>query len=363
MVRERKANRVIFGTAAALGAVALVFAYTRPESSGSAKAASTKSATATSSAGATGTTASSAATPGSASHSPTTAPRTIAPALVTPQKKYLGIAMDGLPASLDGLHAVASQIGKSPNLVEYYVPWGTPLNQTWLLQLLQAGALPLIQFEPRDPSMAQIAAGADDPYTTSLAETIKNLGAPLVLSFGHEMNGDWYPWGTVQTKPADFVAAWRHIHDIFTKVGARTVIWLWDANVIYPVPNIPLKPLYPGDAYVDWVGLTGYYNTTPGGRSTFNTLFLPTLQQVRKFSSRPVLLAETGASPSSQKPTEIENLFTSVEARSDVLGFVWFDYDKTGVNEADWRFDSDPASAAAFSRMADRPAWGFPITW
>ena len=359
---ERKSNRIIFGTAAAVGAAVLVFAYTRPASSSPAPAAAARSVTAASPSGSATPSASATA---SASSAPSAggARSTVAPALITPQKQYLGIAMDGLPGSLSVLHTVASEIGKSPNLVEYYVPWGTPLNQTWVLQLLQAGALPLIQFEPQAPSIAAIAAGTDDAYTTSLAQTIKGLGAPLVLSFGHEMNGNWYPWGTAQTQPADFVNAWRHIHDIFTKVGARTVIWLWDANVTYPVPSIPLKPLYPGDTYVDWVGLTGYYNTTPGGRSTFDTLFLPTMQQVRKFTGKPFLLAETGASPSSQKPTEIDNLFTSVQSRSDVLGFVWFNYSKAGVNEADWRFDSDPASAAQFARMASGSVWGFPVSW
>lgn len=66
----------------------------------------------------------------------------------------------------------------------------------------------------------------------------------MVFSFGHEMNGNWYAWGTQDTN----------------------VIWLRDAKVTYPVPNIALEPLYPDDAYVNWIGLTGYYNITAGGR-------------------------------------------------------------------------------------------------
>ena len=51
---------------------------------------------------------------------------------------------------------------------------------------------------------------------------MRAFGEPVALSFGHEMNGDWYPWGTKQTTAASFVAAWRHIYDLFAKAGATT---------------------------------------------------------------------------------------------------------------------------------------------
>jgi beta-mannanase len=55
---------------------------------------------------------------------------------------------------------------------------------------------------------------------------VRTLNLPIAVSFGHEMNGNWYPWGTAHTTAAQFVAAWRHIHDLFARVGATNVIWV-----------------------------------------------------------------------------------------------------------------------------------------
>jgi mannan endo-1,4-beta-mannosidase len=360
-MRERRLNLAIYSAAAGLSAIVLLVAYshpvTNPWTSAAAKGFGTASAGAQSSASASAT-----ATAGATVSSTAAAKGAaeIAP-LLSPQKKYLGIAMDGVPDSLTGLASMTKQIGKAPNMVAYYVPWGTPLNQTWIIELLRAGALPVIQFQPQTMTIASIADGSTNAYTRTLADTVRRLNLPIVVSFGHEMNGNWYPWGTTTTSPAAFVKAWQHIHDLFVQAGATNAIWLWDVNVTYPVPNIALKPLYPGDAYVDWIGVTGYYNTTPGGRSTFDTLFLPTMTDVRLFSRKPFLLAETGASPSVSKPQEISDLFAGVEARSDVLGFIWFYYNKPGQNEADWKFDSDPVSGATFAQLAKGADWGFPI--
>ena len=357
-MRERRFTRALFALTGGATALFLVYAFAHPVSPKPvepvAKAAVTGHATLSAAP----------SSPAAAASSPSASatPVVSVSSLLDPSKKYLGVAQDNVPNSMTGLASFSKEIGKTPDMVAYYVPWGQPLNQTWVLDLVNDGALPLVQFEPATPSIAQIADGTSDAYATSLAETIKALNVPVVFSFGHEMNGNWYAWGTQDTKPADFVKAWRRIHDIFTKAGATNVIWLWDANVTYPVPNIALEPLYPGDAYVNWIGLTGYYNITAGGRSTFDTLFEPTMEQVREFSDKPFLIAETGVSPSSDKPTEIKDLFTGVQDHSDVLGFVWFNYDKTGENETDWMIDSDPASASTFASLAQGSDWGVPIT-
>jgi hypothetical protein len=128
----------------------------------------------------------------------------------------------------------------------------------------------------------------------------------------------------------------------------RARIWLWDANASYPVPNIALQPLCPGDAHVDWIGLTGYYNIGAGGRSTFDTLFEPTMEQVREFSQKPFLIAETAVSPSSEKPAETKNLFTGMENHADVLGFVWLNYERGRVHFG-WRKCNPNRSAHAWN--------------
>jgi hypothetical protein len=347
-MRERTFTRGLYAVTGAATSLFLIYAYAHPVSPTPVKVTAR---------------ASSARRTSGPSTSSTSATSSVSDSsLLDPTKKYLGVAQDNVPNSMTELSALTRAIGKKPNMIEYYVPWGQPLNQTWVLNLVNDGILPLIQFEPAKPSIAAIASGASDSYATTLAETIKNLDVPIVLSFGHEMNGNWFNWGTQDTSAADFVQAWKRIHDIFAEVGASSVIWLWDVNVTYPVPNIALQPLYPGDAYVDWIGLTGYYNIGAGGRSTFDTLFEPTMEQVREFSQKPFLIAETGVSPSSEKPTEIRDLFTGVADHADVLGFVWFNYNKPGKNETNWMINSDPTSAATFTSLAQGSEWSFPIT-
>ncbi len=123
---------------------------------------------------------------------------------------------------------------------------------------------------------------------TQFARAVRALNDPVALSFGHEMNGFWYPWGTTHTTPAEFVAAWRRIHNLFAQAGASNVIWVWNPNDIFPVPQVQLQPYYPGNAYVDWIGITRYFSTT--GPHTYAQLYAPTLAEVRTFSDKPFII-------------------------------------------------------------------------
>jgi len=68
-------------------------------------------------------------------------------------------------------------------------------------------------------------------YLRSYADAVIAFGHPVILSFGHEMNGTWYSWGYGHPPPATFVAAWRHIVRIFRAAGAANVTWLWTVIV------------------------------------------------------------------------------------------------------------------------------------
>jgi mannan endo-1,4-beta-mannosidase len=275
--------------------------------------------------------------------------------LLQPQRKYLGAALDGAPRSLAPVQQFARSIGKQPNLLEFYVAWGGQFDAQGVRKTRAAGALPLMVWEPFAPSVKAIADGGTDGYARRFATAVRTLNLPVAISFGHEMNGHWYPWGTTRTDPADFVRAWRHVHDVFLDVGATNVIWVWSPNVVNPVPRVPLQPLYPGDAYVDWIGVVGYY--TDSGASTFQTLFGPTTAALRRFTRKPILIAETAAQPGPRKPRDVADLFAGVAASPDVVGFVWFDI----VKRADWRVASDPAALAAFRRGAASDLFGFDV--
>lgn len=275
--------------------------------------------------------------------------------LLAPHHKYLGIALDGTPTQEAPVRDFTTQAGKQPNLREYYAKWGDPFLAYNNRTVWDRGQLPFLVWEPYSSTAGQIAAGKDDAYIRTFADAVRDYNRPLALSFGHEMNGDWYPWGSQKTSAADFARAWRHIHDLFTDEGAANVIWVWSPNVINPVPGVRLQPYYPGNAYVDWIGIVGYYAHT--GPITFSTVFGPTLKEIRRFSRKPFLVAETGVQAGDRKPAEIADLFRGVASRADMLGLVWFNIKK----EADWRINSGPASLAAFRRAAAGDSFGFDV--
>ena len=108
--------------------------------------------------------------------------------------------------------------------------------------------------------------GHHDAYIREFAEAAKAWGHPFFLRFNWEMNGNWFPWseGVNGNQPGEYVAAWRHVHDIFTQVGATNATWVWCPNVDPASKLHDLASLYPGDAYVDWTGLDGYnWGTNP----------------------------------------------------------------------------------------------------
>ncbi|MFC9639170.1 glycoside hydrolase family 26 protein [Streptomyces mirabilis] len=276
--------------------------------------------------------------------------------LLKPAKKYLGLAAEGAPADMKNVDAFAKSAGKKPNLIEFYSAWGDRYEAAAVQHARDYKALPFIAWEPFDKTLGQIASGADDAYIRGYARSVKELNLPVAISFAHEMNAFWYPWGTKKATAAQFVAAYRHVHDLFDQEGATQVIWVWSPNVINPVPTVRLKPYWPGEEYVDWVGVIGYYAHT--GPSTFSTLYGPTTTQIRAFTKKPVIIAETAAEAGQRKPADITDLFKGTAAHDDVIGFVWFNFDK----EADWRITSGPATTRTFREQAAASRFGFDVT-
>jgi mannan endo-1,4-beta-mannosidase len=251
--------------------------------------------------------------------------------------KFLGVEAVGEPESLTPLISLAASIGRQPNLAGQYVAWGSRFDAAGATEAWNYGALYYMAWEPFNTSVQAIADGASDAYIRTFARAVHTLGVPIAISFGHEMNGNWYPWGTQQTTAAEFVAAWRHIHDLFAKAGATNVIWVWNPNIINPMPQVALRPYWPGERYVNWVGLTGYFALT--GPHTFSGVFGPTMREIRKFTARPFIIAETAVETGPDEGPSTLSLVKGATHTPGVLGFIWFDFDKNGV---DWRIESRP---------------------
>jgi hypothetical protein len=258
--------------------------------------------------------------------------------------KFLGVDAPGAPDSLGSVKSFAAAAAARPNLIGEYMSWNDPLDTRAVTNAWSYGALYYMIWEPYHTSVAAIADGHSNAYITQVAQEIRALNLPVAISFGHEFNGWWYPWGTTSTTAAQFVAAWQLIHRLFAAAQATNVIWIWNPNVISAEPQLPLDAWYPGDSYVDWVGITGYFGST--GPDTFDGVYGPTMQEIRGFTSKPFLIAETSVQTGPDSTTAAQSLVSGVSQQSDVLGFIWFDYDKSGV---DWRLETRPAVQQAIA--------------
>jgi mannan endo-1,4-beta-mannosidase len=261
---------------------------------------------------------------------------------------YLGVFAHGSPQSYAGVSAFTNAIGTRPDVVMYYSGWYMPFPTGFATTVAKNGAVPLVQLDPDNISLAAIAAGKYDGYLFAYAEAVRAYKHPVILSFAHEMNGTWYSWGYKSTPPATFVAAWRHVVTLFRDLDAKNVTWLWTVNIINDTRggNIPSpNAWWPGSAYVNWVGIDGYY-LKPNWQ--FAPLFGPTIAAVRHLTSDPILIAETGAIQAAGQPAKIADLFTGIR-RYGLLGFVWFN--TTNTNHQDFTV-SGSASIAAFRKGA-----------
>jgi hypothetical protein len=100
-----------------------------------------------------------------------------------------------------------------------------------------------------------IAAGTYDASVIDpVAQHIKAFGKPMFLSVDHEMDS---LVGTASGTAAQYVAAYRHIHDVFAQLGVTNVVWVWTVSG-WSGHNSMYASLYPGDAYVDWIGYDPY---------------------------------------------------------------------------------------------------------
>jgi mannan endo-1,4-beta-mannosidase len=260
---------------------------------------------------------------------PAVSPRPTAAAL---PGKYVGVAGDAA--------AFTAATGVIPDVSEQYEEFGGGFTPP-----ARASVLSLINIESTsDP--AEVTAGADDSWLRWLGRAIKAYGRPVAVSVDPEANGPWYGYGTTKATHAQYVALYRHVHNVIEQAGARNVIWTWTISNSPPIthPSL-LRQLYPGDAYVQWIAVDGYF---VGHENSFAQVFTRVFGEVRTFTKRPFIIAETSVQRGPSAASWVRELLAGVKADKDVLGFVWFNYDKAAELRDDWRIQDDPAALAAF---------------
>ncbi|MGZ5493945.1 MAG: glycoside hydrolase family 26 protein [Thermoanaerobaculia bacterium] len=197
-------------------------------------------------------------------------------ALRNPPSMLYGVYDGGFPNTFAGLDQFEERVRYRFPLIAFYSAWGDKPEQQFPVRMVesigQMGSVPLITWEPwvvdfderlrkNLPSRAEreyaslrsIAKGDYDFYIVKWAKAAAEYRKPLFIRFAHEMNDPYrYPWGPQNgNRPDDFVAAWRHVHVVFQKMGATNVLWIWSPHISMPW----FEYYYPGPEYVDWIGV------------------------------------------------------------------------------------------------------------
>ncbi|MBS1888313.1 MAG: hypothetical protein JSU06_14105 [Actinobacteria bacterium] len=281
------------------------------------------------------------------------------------------------PWNMSPVTSLEQKVGKGLSLLEFSAPLAecTEPNElascrfpgfpTQAMQTVREyGAIPFFSWtttatpeavEEPEFQLSDILSHRYDRYIKAFAKEAAAWGHPFFLRFNWEMNGNWFPWAGAANgnSPAEFVAAWRRVHDIFTAAGATNATWVWCP---YAEPNGrtgSLARYYPGNRYVDWTCIDAYNfgaNTVnPRPWRSFDTLLRPTYRALttRIAPGKPVVLGELASNgPAARKARWIRQMFSSIgRAYPAVRGLVWFDRFDRGLS---WPLESSRGSTGAF---------------
>jgi mannan endo-1,4-beta-mannosidase len=262
-------------------------------------------------------------------------------------RPHLGVYAEGMPSSYQPVEEFGAAVGKRPGIVLFYSGFGEKFPAGFAAQAHAHHAVPLDQIEPTGISIAKIADGGYDAYLKSYADAVRAYGHHVIIGFAHEMNGSWYPWGWTHVSPGTWVRAWQRVVTDFRSQGADNVTWLWTVSRVQD--QGPFSAYWPGAAYVNWVGIDGYFT---GRQDTFDSVFNRAMDVVHQFTNDPVLISESAIGQRAGQARKISDLLAGV-LRDHLRGLVWFDVDQHGgLSKQDWRLEGHPRALAAF-RKAD----------
>ena len=262
--------------------------------------------------------------------------------------------------------------GKEAGVIMYFLDWGSlgTVFDPYLLQKLKeiyptGGPAIMLTWQPingranldgqsacdQDYNITipldSIIAGKCDNYIRRFAQAIKARPERFLLRFAHEMNITDTPWwpGHFGQDASTYIAMWQHVYQVFTSQGVTNAEWVWSPNYASNPPDAwnNIHNYYPGDAYVNWIGLSGYswYNAspTPVPWKSFQTLFDSVLKDMTCRYAKPQLIAEIGTvEGSGGKANWILDAYAQIPNYPFLRGAFWFnDFAYADPTRADFR--------------------------
>ncbi len=297
--------------------------------------------------------------------------------------------INGQLFSVNDINGYANLTGRKPALVLAFITIGDDFPVFDCNRAYQAGCVPMLSWKLQTGkgtnTLQDIINGGQDSIIKQFAQQVKAFNRDIILRPAWEMNlktdFDWtgYNNGSSNTAygnpalydgPERYILVFRHIWTIFNQAGVKNVRWVW-------CPNNESKPTnawnaavnyYPGDQYVDWIGIDGYNFGNPW--RSFDATYSNIYMSVTAISHRPVMIGEfscssieitndtTNQNMDSQKAVWITDAFLKIKNRyTTIKAFFWLNVNKTGVNEweRDWRVDSGSLSLSAFRQSISDP--------
>jgi hypothetical protein len=267
-----------------------------------------------------------------------------------------GLAHGWSPADVAQFEA---QLGRTLTLHQEYFSFTANFSGNLMTDDYTHFRVPIVSWNC-EFSNAQIASGAEDGAIIQAAQSAKNFSGPIFLRYLWEPNvpatefsriSCWDPKGgdlpNDVFSPTQFIAAWQHIHTIFNQVGATNVVWLWSVSADPGAANA--MAYYPGNQWVDWVGIDSYDLSGGSPATTYSPMY-STLSALNK----PIMISETGA-PQSDQATFFPSVVPTLQSQFPLIkGWVYYDaINYNGADNQDWRIATSAWSS--FISLANDP--------
>ena len=332
--------------------------------------------------------------------------------------------------TLEAIEGFEEAVGKHQAIVAFSSYWGEDHFPTVDANIVeQHHSMPLIFWSPWDwpyregaedevhkPdrfSLDNVLAGKSDAYIDRWADGAKAFGAPMFVSLCNEANGSWFPWSAIfygggipvagsnpprYTGPEYFKLVYRYIVDRVRARGATNILWVLQLNN-YSDPFESwnaMAQFYPGDDYVDWLGLSVYGMMDPddpilaSARSilvkalsvygmtdpdepkweVFENMMVSPYEEICRLSpTKPVMVAEwaVGEFPAKgDKAAWITDGFQQMQTQFPRLHAAIYWHERWQNNRtmlySDLRINSSPAALEAYKKEVAAPFWlGTPL--
>ncbi|HZX49681.1 MAG TPA: glycosyl hydrolase [Candidatus Paceibacterota bacterium] len=270
-------------------------------------------------------------------------------------------------------------VGKGIAFAYFSNNWlgGIHFPQKEVQAIASTGATPFIRMMPRSDwyegqpepvySLQKIADGVFDPELQKWAAEAKETKIPLLVEFGTEVNGDWFSWNARwngrEQGAAVFQQAYRHIINLFREENVTTITWVFhvDAQGEPDEPWNSMAAYYPGDEYIDWIGMSVYGAQEPGDDwQTFQEVFDEAYAEFAAISAtKPLALLEFGAHENNKKPAWIAQALESISSgrypRVKAISYWHSNWENDDGTTSRLRLDSSKESLQAYQQAIQNP--------